>query len=441
MNFYKNLSLEKINKILLLLGFASLIYRWGNFYNTYLPKPYEIILSVVLISTVVDLIRRRKLRDFYKAIPRNIWTASFVLVGSVLVGWLCALLFKNIPIAFNTVLEFGTFIISLVSFVLTLYYGRSDEKFRRQCLYLLLLPVLYVPLLFFPEVAKKLYLVPDLDFAGFTLNVNIISKILLIPGVFFTAYALMSTKRNIKALCIFLAAGVFSLLIWTSSRGAIFSFLVAILAVLTFYGMRQFSWRKSVIGGVAILSGIIILGILLAPGYSRIKFLGRVIGNDEVSRIAARYPENSLITKILFSSHSVEILNQNDSTIDSDVGKNETRLIIWPIYIAENLKHPFGIGPNTHYNYYILRNGKIFNTGPHNTYLQVWQWGGIVGLGAFLYILWFAFRNLNRRFTMTHSPATLALLGALLAISLAIAFDDSLNMYWFFIILGLSLKE
>ena len=116
----KNLTLEQINKNLVLIALIALIYRKGNFYNTFIPKPFEIIVLLIVLLVVVGIFKNNKIKEFFFSIPKNIRIALFILIPSVLVGWLFATFFLKIPFYFNMILEFGTFMISISIFLLIL---------------------------------------------------------------------------------------------------------------------------------------------------------------------------------------------------------------------------------------------------------------------------------------------------------------------------------
>ena len=117
----KSLTLEEINKNLVFVALLTLIYRLGNFYNTFVPKPFEVILVLIIMLTLADLIINRKFKEFFLSIDKKIWVALFCLVFSVLFGWLMSFFVKKIPINLNVILEFGNFVISIVIFVLVLF--------------------------------------------------------------------------------------------------------------------------------------------------------------------------------------------------------------------------------------------------------------------------------------------------------------------------------
>src|SRR3989344_3720870 len=148
----KHLSLEEINKNLILVALLALIYRMGNFYNTFIPKPFEIIVLLIVLLAIVDALKNNKLKEFCLCLPRDIRIAFICLISSVLIGWGVSLL-KGIPTTFNTVLEFGTFVFSLSIFLLILIYTRNDKNYIKIYFYALLLPAVYGIFIFFPQAA------------------------------------------------------------------------------------------------------------------------------------------------------------------------------------------------------------------------------------------------------------------------------------------------
>ncbi len=51
------ISLEKINKALIFFALVSLIFRKGNFYNSFIPKPFEIIFVLLIVLTAIYVIK------------------------------------------------------------------------------------------------------------------------------------------------------------------------------------------------------------------------------------------------------------------------------------------------------------------------------------------------------------------------------------------------
>jgi O-antigen ligase len=99
------------------------------------------------------------------------------------------------------------------------------------------------------------------------------------------------------------------------------------------------------------------------------------------------------------------------------------------------------VGPNTHGDFHVTDpSGAPVHLGPDNTYLEIWVWGGLLGIGSFLYLLGSAFVVLWKRLRARYTQESIALFGIVLALSIAIFFDASLSLYWFFIILALILR-
>ncbi len=436
-NKVKSLTLEQINKNLVLFALLALIYRMGNFYNTFVPKPFEIILIFIILLTFLDLVIHEKFKDFFFSIDKKIWVALSCLTASVLMGWGVAIFIKNIPVTFNVILEFGNFVISLVIFILILFYAKNDELYQKKYLYALILPVVYIIFVIFPSLADYLYLTNDGTFLGLTLNPNIISKILLIPSLFYATYSLFKFDNKwIKISYVSFSSLLVALVFWVSSRGGLVALALSFVFLCIVYSAHNFSWKKLFHSG-GILLMIFIIGFLITPGSGKQRVILRTLypsGSDYSSYVSV---EDKSATQIV------------QKFITDDAGaptfiypERETRFKIWPFYLKYIITNPLGIGPNTHFSFYLTdNNGKYINSGPHNTFLQIWLWGGILGILSFLYIFLNVIKHLREKFKSNFNPTTLALSVILFGVSVSIMFDDSLSFYWFFIILALSLRH
>ena len=429
----KNLSLEEINKNLILVALLALIYRMGNFYNTFIPKPFEIIVLLIVLLAIVDALKNKKLKEFFFAIPRDIRIAFICLISSVLIGWGVSLL-KGIPTTFNTVLEFGTFVFSLSIFLLILIYTRNDKNYIKIYFYALLLPAVYAIFIFFPNIAYYLHLGNDGTFLGFTMNPNIISKILLIPALFFIMYSLFQFRNKwLKLGCIAIASFLVALLFWTASRGGLVALAASLIFLWTIFSFRHFNWKKLFISGIFIFA-ILVAGFALTPDTGKQRVILKALYPSDYESLPMRDKSISyLITRFIHKETSNPFI--------VFLGR-ETRFQIWTFYFEKALLNPLGIGPSARtLNFHLIDyDGKYLIPGPHNTFLQIWLWGGLLGITSFLYIFISAFKNLKVKLKADFNPATLAMLSALFAVSVSIMFDDSLSFFWFFIILALALR-
>ena len=400
------LSLEKINKSLLFLALFSLIYRNGSFTHSF-PNPFEIIFVFLCLFTFVYLIKNNKIKEFFLSIPKNILIAISCLIFSVVLGWIVAVFLKDIPFTRNNVLEFGGFIIGLGIFFLISFYTQNDEKYYKKYLYALLLPTFYAIFILFPDLAYYFHLQNDGTFLGLTSNPSIISKILLIPAMFFIVYALFESKSKWRKIgYVIVSSAIVVLLFWISARAALVSVILASILVWLIFSLHSFNWKKLFYSGLIVFV-IFLTGFAFTP-----------------------YNNQYNLTNTLIIQKNNQIFLNNFS--------NESRLQFWPLFLHETIRNPLGFGPNTHMNIPYKYGNHVI--GPHNTFINIWLWGGLLGILSFLYILFFTFNNLKIKLKSNFNSTTLALIGILCALSFSIFFDDSLQFYWFWIILALSLR-
>ncbi|KKP85918.1 MAG: hypothetical protein UR88_C0003G0001 [Candidatus Nomurabacteria bacterium GW2011_GWA1_35_8] len=431
----KSLSSETINKNLIFIAILFLLFRIGNFTIGYIPKPFELIVLIIVLLTIIDVLKNNKIKEFFFSIPKNIRIALICLVFSVLFGWAVSIL-KGIPTTFNMILEFGSFVFSLSIFLLILFYTKNDKIYIKKYFYALLIPIIYVIFVIFPELAYLLKTALEGHFVGFTTNPNIISKVLLIPIIFFSVKTLFEEKNKWFKLGYFALASLsVSLLFWTSSRGAILSLILGMIFIWLIFSFNHFNWGKLLKSGVTIFL-ICLLGFILTSKGVKEGVANRIF-NTKIIDIQTK---NKPIIKIVDNKTITEILNNKESVLIKLDSANEIRLQIWSFYLRYLSMNPFGVGPNTHMNFnFIDNNGYYIRTGPHNTYIQILFWGGIVGLFSFIYILFFALKNLKIKLQSNFNILTISLMAILFSLSISITFDDSLSFYWFYIILALSL--
>jgi O-antigen ligase len=432
----KNLTLEKINKNLVFISLLALIYRKGNFYNTFIPKPFEIVLVLVMLFTLIDLIKNNKFKDFFISIDKKIWIALSYLMGSVFIGWFVAVFFKDVPVNLNVILEFGNFVISFVIFVLVLFYTKNDPISAKKYLYALLLPAGYAIFVLFSGLANYLNLESNGTFLGLTINPNIISKILLIPALFFMTHSLFKIQNKwIRFVYIILSSTLVSLLFWVASRGGLVSLVISSVFVWLVFSFHNFNWQKLFYSG-GILGLIFLIGFLITPQAGKQRVVLRALypsGSDASSYVTIQDKSvDDIFAKFMEDKSSNHVFVYPD---------RETRFQIWPFYLKYIILNPLGMGPNTHFSFGLRDNtGEYINSGPHNTFLQIWLWGGLLGMLSFLYIFINAFKNLRVNLRFDFNPTALSLTGILFALSLSIMFDDNLSFFWFFIILALALR-
>lgn len=433
----EKLSLESVNKSLLFLALASLFIRSGNFNNTLIPKPFEIIFSVLIFLTVIDVVKNKKIREFYESIPRNIWLAVFGLEISILIGWSMTIFIKNIPINNEMILEFSRMLIAVSTFLLIFFYTRNDKMLIKKYFYALLSPVVYIVFLFVPNLPDNSPVTIAGRFVGFTNNVNTVSKLMLVPAIFFIVYALFESKNKLlKIVYIIASAGIVALLIWSSSRGSLLALITGSLFVFFYFIAKNFS-RTMIFGGLFTILIIFTSGFLVTPYSGKQIILNRILNRDTTQTHYYQLKGES-INDIIQKS-----INKNDNVSVGEKKEKfpETRLEIWPAYLKMALQNPLGVGPafNTHMKVYISKYGNFFGSGSHNSYIEVLLWGGVMGLVSFVYILFIAFRNLVVKLKTDFNVEIVALIASLFVLSVAIMFDDSSKLYLFLAMMALSI--
>lgn len=475
-------SLERINKILMMVALALLAIRSGNFYITHIPKPFEFLFIVIVSLTIIDVVKNNKFKEFFNSIPRNIRVALGLLFLSVLIGLSITIFIRGVPLNFYMLTEFGRLMIAAMLFMLILFYTREDKSLVKKFLFAIISPILYVVLLMYPEYAfsHDYAHISDGRFYGFSGNVNTISKLLLMPAMFFISYSLFWSKSKWqKIIFILLSAGSVALLLWAASRGALLALAVGLLAVFALFMARNFFFKEIVKAGVIILS-IFILGFLFTPYSGKQVVLNRML-NKDTDQTHYYWLKDRTLKDIVADSFSKKNQEKEDvsqvdnpikeevgQSVDSDKGINlktivkaeydgrpintsviagvpvpETRAIIWPFHIKQALKNPFGVGPgfNTHIKVFMPQVGDYVGTGSHSSFIEQWLWGGVVGLVSFCYILFKAGQNLRIKIgRKDHDVMIVALAGIFIALIVAIFFDDSSKLFWVWAISALAIK-
>lgn len=423
-------SLGHMNKILVFITLVSLSYKRGHFSGTLIPAPFQILLILSLILTTVYLLKSHQVKKFFLSIPKKIWLAVGGLFFSVLLGWVIGEFFVGMPTSTATILDFGTFTISLIMFLLVLFYTKNDEKYAKWYLYALFIPNLSILYYFLTHGIVGFWGVPNDGSLTGIVDPNVSSKALLIPALFFITKSLFAFKNNQwwRTLGYALLASVASMMIfWTLSRGSILGMIIGMLLIFVLYSVRNFSW-KNFLGGIAIVFVIVSVGYIIVPHGVKGELHTKIVNTGQLP-VAPGVPIADIVKDpVIVTTEELQA-----------TPRSEVRILEWSYFIKYALLHPLGVGPTSSSIDY--QSGADLQLRPGNTYIQVWLWGGIIGTISFLYLVYRAFRGLWMRWKNSQDQHALALLGILFALSITITFDASLYFYWFFIILALSLQK
>lgn len=425
--------LERINKIVLLCTIALLLFRNGSFGVSGVPKPFEIGIIIVSFLTLIYLTYSRNYKEFFFSIPKGVRIALIVFYATVVVGWAIASLVRDMPSTRNMVLEIGMFSVAVITSLLVLFYARNDRAFVRHALYALCAPLIFSIIVLVPEFGFMIDVARGAVFKGFTDNVEIVSKTLLIPLAFSLVYAIrISSRVWYNILGALGAVCMTTLVIWTTQRASILAVGISMGVVWLVVAIRQRDVRLSILQLILIAS-ITVAGFTLVPYEGKKASVNRALNTDAYQSQHTDLADVSLKDVV----DSATIAQSSSSSLRD----SEPRIKIWEHYLGVVARNPLGLGPNTHMDAVIPHTRRTFvNPGPHNAYIEAALWGGVVGLGAILYILGTALRRLYVVYRDRADTLALAMLGALIALSIAIFFNDNLPSYWWWIVLALSFR-
>lgn len=442
-SFIKNdLTLERVNKYALLVALALLLIRSGDFNSTFMPKPFEVIFVFVAILFVIDLIKNKKIKEFCISVPRNIWLAVGGVIVSVVMGWSITLIFGRFPIDKEMVTEFGRMIIALMTFLLIFFYTRNDKDLLRKYFYALLSPVFYILLLFIPKVADFYNLTLAGRFIGFTNNLNTTTKILVVPAAFFVACALFEEKnRLLKIVYVAVSSCMTALLFWTSSRGGLVAFAVAIIFSFSIFIINNFSWKKLAKSFLIVLF-VLISGFLITPHSGKQVVLERTLNHDTVQVHYYDIKNQSLkeiVSKSLNENKESKNINlnlKNVAKVDVSDASSETRFTIWSYAIKQIPYNLLGAGPA----FNLIYTGTPLLGGAHNSILQILFEGGIISLFCLGYILIRAYMNLKNELMLNFDKFIFAVSSSLAALFISLMFDANVKMFLFWALLAMAIN-
>jgi len=151
------MNFAKISKFLLILAAVSLIFRKGLFLQTFIPKPFEIFLFLALISSFFYFFPKNL--NKFKIIDKKIYLALFIFLFSVGLATLISYLRYGVGFNIGGVLNTVRFLIMTITFILFYVFFKEDKIFYKRVWWTFFVPVIFIPLLIFPELAYKFSIV------------------------------------------------------------------------------------------------------------------------------------------------------------------------------------------------------------------------------------------------------------------------------------------
>jgi len=422
---------DKIIIALLALSIASLIIRKGNFMITFFPKPFEILIVIMIGVFIASLIlKKTNIKELISLVPSKILLAILGLIMSTIVGWLITILWKDININSDMIFDFGRLILAILVFIFVIIYTIKYQDSFKYYFFALLSPILYTISIFLPKIAIQYNLVlDDGRFYGLMNNPSTVSKLILISLLFSFSLYLFEHKNKLSKICFFVTTiGLMSLIFWSGTRAAMLSSFIGFALIIFLYVKYNFS-KKNILVALTSVFLIFFIGFLITPDFSKKIIINRVFTQNV----------NNLTALDLKNTKTINVFKKTIGTKSS--GTPETRLTIWPYFIKKIIKNPLGMGP-AYYTHTFTRVGPNNDlAGAHNSFLEIMLYGGWVAIVSFLFLLIIAIKNLV--FSIKYNidkKIPVALLGALVALTIALLFDDHFRLYWFWILLALSIS-
>ncbi len=430
------------------LSVVLLVWRRNHYitFGVYIPtiKFSDLLLLGSLIFVCGALLLSHSLRDFllkeWKAFSRWVflWGAfiCFFILGSF-IGFL--VFHVNF---FSGSIEYIRLGIGLTEFFLIIIFGFHNDRYIRLIAYAFFSALLLIPFLFV-SIATIFEWFAVVSPASYTLlglqpSPLVLGSFLIIPATFLFAYV-CADKTFKKYLALIGVTFFVALIIWTGSRSAWISSFIALLSIVLVHArQRAWSWVALIRGGFFIVL-VFLFGFLILPAPARNTALVRIFPYLKVDVVVVDnnlvLPKESEFQHYLLSWTTWDFLRVSSPVVD--LGFREDRGAIWMKYGWRFLENPLGVGP---LYASILPEHNISKQGvnAHNLWLQVALSGGIGALIVFGYIIFEIGRRLWRLvWRYADDVLVLGLAGAFVGMLVNAIFMDTLDIRWFWIILGI----
>ena len=331
-----------------------------------------------------------------------------------------------------------------ITFILFYVFFKEDKIFYKRVWWTFFVPVIFIPLLIFPELAYKFSIVEqDGRFYGLFQNPSDASLFFLIALSFFFVLFLKNfyQKRGYFCLAYFLlTVTMASLVLWSQARAAWFGMIGGLMmaSYLVIIAFRKNLLKNLLLNAVIIIL-ILILAFAILPSSAKIVLILRIFPQynhyvrekvDDVSQLSSQNL-GDLISKIKRENAS------------PDLFYDQPRLAIWKDYLKLIPKNPLGLGLNYYHPELAVKlQGKPLG-GYHNLLLECWTYGGITALGAFLYLLWRIILNIKNKIRdNSKNPLTIYNIGiasALFGLIIHSLFGGLIFFYFVWILLAMAL--
>lgn len=411
--------LIKISKILLFIAVGAFIYRRGEILTGGL-KPFEPILALSLLFFIGGILSSpnnwNKLRNI---LNKKIWLGLGLIFISVIIAGIISWFRYNLAPNAVWLLNIGRVVMPLFTFILVAYHSQ-DQKFWRFLWWLLLImPLIFAPFIFLPELAYKFQIADGLPGRLYLLaNYPSTAARFLLISLSFSLAALMFKYQSV--LMLISSSVITALLFWTQSRAAWLSAL-AIMIFNIIAGKRNY-----------LASGLLLI-LITAAGFL---ILDSRIQTSIITRIWPQYSAiEPQIRQVTPQKLITEIIARKETP---HFFHDPARLTLWKEYPKIIIQNPLGLGPGSLENLMVKINGQP--KGPHQNILGILFLGGILMLFGYLILGIEIFKKLKSSIKKEATFYNIGVSAALTGLFIDGLFDETFLFHLIWILAALALS-
>ena len=365
---------------LVLFSVLGLILRRGLF-KPYTLQPFEII---IILASILFLFIVFKKKLFSHIGPVWIWFLG-VIALLLLLGFVNSFFIFGIDSSILAPSSKDFFLLTTVflGFYLTAIYG-EDPTFRKRIFYFLSGAILFTPFIFFPQHAFTAGVMTDgFQFIGWQNNPTIFGLFVLIPFIICVEQTFRQKRWLAKTPYWIGAILLYSLILWSSSRGIWFASILAV-GFLSFYYIFKIYLPHSLLRNISTVAVLLFFSFL--SSFLILSSPVKIMVLDRVFPIISNYTARPEIFKELSLNESFIIMRSKEKNLPEVPYQN--RKLIFSQALGLLVKHPYGIGPE----YFRIIPHSIFDgekgpTTAHNTFLQAGLSGGFLLIIVYV-LLW-----------------------------------------------------
>jgi len=430
--------LIQLGKWSFILGIALLIVR-NNSYPWIIKRSSDILFFIAAILTVFLISRNKEWREYWQG-TRKIITALALIIAGIFLATAINYGFWGGKIDGAAVLSFGRFLEVGILIGLVGFFQSKDRDFYKKVSAAQLSTLVYLIAL---VITKNGFIYNQFHFLeNFPTNIyrfqlfdnfpSSVSYYLIVSLSLLLVSALVSLcplKKKFFVYFLF-GSGLFGILLWTQTRAGWMGFGAVMLVVFWGWILKSdqgaITRLKLFLAGGLILAMLMVLGFLVLPYYAKNEVINRVfLIRPQIEAVGLNFEE--VETELVVQKIFQEVVKPSFS--------ERSRVYLWRAYLEKLVRFPLGLGLN--------HSPPIFEgapRGPHNTFLEVAAFGGVLTLGGYVYLLYLAISNLIAGLKQNQDFRwSLYLLAALVGLVVASQFDNMSTFRIMWVILGLGI--